>query len=96
MGVHASEEAVALEEGMPGAETDVLRRVLLALGSLTGPLDIECTGPTKQHGLHSMKAQDFNTSIASASVEVIRNANSTVRVSRTPLRAWRGRSLPAR
>ncbi len=36
---------------MPGVETDQLRRVLLALGSLAGPIDVECTGPTKQHGL---------------------------------------------
>lgn len=48
---NASSEAVALEEGMPGDDSDVLRRVLLALGKVTGPLDVEHTGPTKQHGL---------------------------------------------
>jgi hypothetical protein len=47
----ASEEAVALEEGMPGTDSDLLRRVLLALGQLAGPIDVEHTGPTKQHGL---------------------------------------------
>jgi len=47
----AAEQAVALEEGMPGDESDVLRRVLLALGTLVGPIDVEHTGPTKQHGL---------------------------------------------
>jgi len=47
----ASEEAVALEEGMPGDDSDLLRRVLVALGTLTGPLDLEQTGPSKQHGL---------------------------------------------
>jgi hypothetical protein len=48
---NAAEEAVALEEGMPGNDTDVLRRVLIALGKLVGPIDVEHTGPTKQHGL---------------------------------------------
>src|SRR5690606_38764838 len=48
---HATEEAVAVEEGMKGEEPDFLRRILLALGELTGPLDLERTGPTKQHGL---------------------------------------------
>lgn len=46
-----SEEAVALEEGMPGEETGLLRRVLIALGAVVGPLDLEHTAPTKQHGL---------------------------------------------
>lgn len=45
------EEAVALEEDMPGNDTDVQRRALLALGQLAGPIDVEHTGPTKQHGL---------------------------------------------
>lgn len=48
---NVSEEAVALEEGMPGHETGLLRRVLIALGKLTGPLDLENTSPSKQHGL---------------------------------------------
>lgn len=48
---NASEEAVALEEGMPGEESDLLRRILVAIGELTGPLDLERTAPTKQHGL---------------------------------------------
>ena len=47
----ASEETVALEEGMPGTDTDALRRVLLALGRLTGPIDVEHTGPANHHGL---------------------------------------------
>ena len=47
----AAEEAVALEEGMPGDETDLLRRILVAIGELAGPLDLERTSPTKQHGL---------------------------------------------
>ena len=47
----ASEEAVALEEGMPGEESDLLRRILIALGQLTGPIDVEQTAPSKQHGL---------------------------------------------
>ena len=48
---NASEESVALEEGMPGQESDMLRRILVALGDLSGPLDLQHTGPTKQHGL---------------------------------------------
>ncbi len=48
---NASEEAVALEEGMPGEETGLLRDILIALGELTGPLDLDHTGPSKQHGL---------------------------------------------
>jgi hypothetical protein len=47
----ASQEAVALEEGMPGEESDLLRRILVAIGKLTGPLDVEHTGPAKEHGL---------------------------------------------
>ena len=48
---NASEEAVALEEGMPGDETDELRRILLAISKIVGPIDIDHIGPTKQHGL---------------------------------------------
>ncbi|MEX3012078.1 hypothetical protein [Hoeflea sp. TYP-13] len=47
----ASEDAVALEEGMPGEETGLLRRILIALGELAGPLNLDCTGPSKQHGV---------------------------------------------
>ena len=47
----AAEEAVALEEGMPGDDSDLLRRILVALGELAGPIDVERTSPTKQHGL---------------------------------------------
>ncbi len=47
----ASSEAVALEEGMPGEESDDLRQVLLALGKIAGPIDVNRGGPTKQHGV---------------------------------------------
>lgn len=47
----ASENGVALEEGMPDGESDLLRRILLALGQLAGAVDVEQVGPTKQHGL---------------------------------------------
>lgn len=47
---NAEEEAVALDEGMPGEETDALRQVLVALGTLTGPIDVEHCAPSKQHG----------------------------------------------
>jgi hypothetical protein len=48
---HAAELGVAVEEGMPGEDNGLLRRVMLALGTLTGPIDVGHTGPTKQHGL---------------------------------------------
>ncbi len=47
----ASGEAVALEEGMPGDEDGLLRRILVALGSVSGPIDVALTPPSKQHGL---------------------------------------------
>jgi hypothetical protein len=47
----AAEESVALEEGMPGQESDLQRRILVALGKLTDTIDIEHTGPSKQHGI---------------------------------------------
>lgn len=47
----AAQEAVALEEGMPGEESGLLRRILVAIGTLAGPLDVEHTGPSKNHGL---------------------------------------------
>ena len=47
----ASENCVALEEGMPGGESDLLRRILLALDQLAGGIDVERVGPTKQHGI---------------------------------------------
>jgi hypothetical protein len=48
---NAAEEAVALEEGMPGEESNLLRRILIALGEIAGPIDVEHTGPTKNHAL---------------------------------------------
>ena len=47
----ASENCVALEEGMPDGETDLLRRILLALDQLGNGTDVEHVGPTKQHGI---------------------------------------------
>lgn len=46
----ASENCVAVEEGMPDGESDLLRRILLALEQLTD-VSVEDVGPTKQHGL---------------------------------------------
>ncbi len=48
---NASEEAVALEEGMPGDESGILRRILIALGAAAGPINLELTAPMKQHGI---------------------------------------------
>jgi hypothetical protein len=47
----AAEESVALEEGMPGQDSDLLRRILVVLGKLHAAIDIEHTGPSKQHGI---------------------------------------------
>ena len=47
----AAEVAVAVEEGMPDGESDLLRRILVALESLGYRIDAEHAGPTKQHGL---------------------------------------------
>ena len=47
----AADIAVAVEEGMPGAEEPLLRRITLALQQLAGPLDLDRAGPSKQHGL---------------------------------------------
>ncbi len=47
----AAELAVASEEGMPGGELDSQVQILAALQSLQHSVDLERTGPTKQHGL---------------------------------------------
>jgi len=47
----AAETCVAVEEGMPGGESDLLRRILLALDTLTGGIDTDSIGSSKQHGL---------------------------------------------
>jgi hypothetical protein len=47
----AVEIDVAVDEGMPGDDDPLLRRIMLALGKLTGPIDLEHLGPNKQHGL---------------------------------------------
>jgi hypothetical protein len=50
MSYDAAEQAVALEEGMPGDDDGLYRRVLLALDRLHRRVDVEHAGPTKQHG----------------------------------------------
>lgn len=47
----ASENCVALEEGMPDGESDLLRRILLTLQQLTGGANLGPLSPTKQHGI---------------------------------------------
>jgi len=47
----AAELGVALEEGMPGRDDDLLRQILLALEQLGADIDTEHAGPTKHHGL---------------------------------------------
>lgn len=46
----ASEVDVSREEGMPGGDGDLLRRILLALERLA-TIDTEQSAPTKQRGL---------------------------------------------
>lgn len=56
-----AEMSVALEEGMPEADVDDMeRRVLIVLEELTGGLDLEETGPSKQHGIPSGIKRDRN------------------------------------
>jgi hypothetical protein len=50
MSYDAAEQAVALEEGMPGDDDGLQRRVLLALNQLHRSMDVEHTSPTKHHG----------------------------------------------
>ena len=47
----ATENCVAVEEGMQGGESNLLHRILLALDQLAGSIDVEQIGPTKQHGI---------------------------------------------
>ncbi|PIW26816.1 MAG: hypothetical protein COW30_13090 [Rhodospirillales bacterium CG15_BIG_FIL_POST_REV_8_21_14_020_66_15] len=47
----AKETCVAVEEGMPGGQSDVLGRILLALHGLGAARDLEQAGPSKQHGV---------------------------------------------
>ena len=47
----ASEVSVAVEEGMPAGNADLVHRVLLALEKLGAAVDVERVGPTKQHGI---------------------------------------------
>jgi hypothetical protein len=47
----AAEQSVAVEEGMPGEDGDLLGRIMLGLGALSPAVDIGHTGPSKQHGL---------------------------------------------
>ncbi len=52
-----AEENVALEEGMQGSETGMMRRVMLALQQVVGDLEISRDGPSKQHGLRHSKGK---------------------------------------
>lgn len=47
----ATDVSVAIEEGMPGGEETLLRRITLALDQLVGPLDLDRTGASKHRGL---------------------------------------------
>jgi hypothetical protein len=47
----ASEMRVAAEEGMPDGDSDLLQRILLAIGQLGVEVDLEQVGPTKHHGI---------------------------------------------
>lgn len=47
----AAEAEVATEEGMPGGNDDLLRRIPLALDALIGEIDVGDSGPTMQHAV---------------------------------------------
>lgn len=47
----ASEAAVAVEEGMPDGDTDLLHQILKALEQVGANVDVGDVGPTKQHGI---------------------------------------------
>ncbi len=67
----AAEQAVALEEGMPGRETGMQRRILLALHQLGARVDVERIGPTKQHGIsHVRLATDATTGTRKAPSDI--------------------------
>ncbi len=57
---NVAEEQVALEEGMPGEDSELTRRILVAIGRLAGPLDVEHTGPSKNHGLRHATLKSGN------------------------------------
>jgi hypothetical protein len=46
-----SEISVAVEEGMPDGDGDLLQRILLSLDQLAGGINMERLTPTKQHGI---------------------------------------------
>jgi len=55
----AAEAEVATEEGMPGGDDGLLRRILLALDALDAPggaVGVGDCGPTKQHALLRRRA----------------------------------------
>jgi hypothetical protein len=47
----AAEQSVAVEEGMPGEDSDLLGRIMLALSTLGAAIDVDHAGSSKQHGL---------------------------------------------
>jgi hypothetical protein len=52
----AAEAEVATEEGMPGGDGELLRRILLALEGLGAGGELGDAGPTKQHALLRRRA----------------------------------------
>jgi len=51
MAYDAAEQAVTLEEGMPGPDENVPRRVLVPLSQPGRHMDVEHASPTKQRGM---------------------------------------------
>lgn len=47
----ASAVCVAVEEGMPDGNADLVHRILILLERLGAAVDVEHVGPSKQHGI---------------------------------------------
>jgi starvation-inducible DNA-binding protein len=82
----AAEESVAIEEGMPGWDNDLVRRILVVLGKLNAAVDIEHTGPSKQHGI-ALRREQCGADIRSAqgSREQLRRPDRDVKKGETSM-----------
>jgi hypothetical protein len=71
--------AIAVEESILAEDDGLLGRFMLALGTLTGPVDLEQTGPTH--------AQECHQPVGSHASRELRNVKSREDVSRAKTEA---------